>query len=436
MQESLVESSLYLNWLSDFFSRSVLEISVQQAWLNFIYNNSLSGQVVEGEFAPQQDILLACEDVTASRTVLYRYIWASNEWITLDQFDEATMFMVSTPDDSAVILQQMNLTSPSSLFLWQDGQTTTLLDSSTPETNGYYSIGLMSPDGRKLTMTRFGEAGYLLLDLEECSDSGCQLYSIPGLPEWSPDGSQMILELLQDSFNAPEINGLARVDRSGMIANIWGRGFAFAPFWLGEEEYGYIQYGEQAGIYAALVADDEPQLLLAEADLLQAIPEAERPDSLIIQEASPNPANHNILAVTAFYEDQDERRSYLFLWNRPVGELIPVGFLSQVVAGLAVWLSNGEWLVVPTYHTRLSGEGASQTYSYQLYHVSGEGRPITVGRGEVLPLDRSIDSEWLAFPNNRYVELIGLKHTLSGNRPYRRLLPHTFTNCRSALFIW
>jgi hypothetical protein len=436
MQQSLTEFGAYLNWINDKLTGTVADRTIQHAWLNFIYGRSLSGQVAEGEFIPQQKILLACE--SGFTTFLHRYDWASNEWVTLDRFDQATLFMASTPNDSAVIFQGSYLESSSTLFVWQDGQTTTLLDSSTPEMSGFYFIGLMAPDGRKLTMTRFGEEGYLLLDLEECSNTGCQLYTISGLPEWSPDGSQMILELLQQTENTRENVGLSRIDKAGQVAHVWGQGSAFAPFWLGEEEYGYIQSGEQAGVYAALVADDEPQLLLSGEDLLQTLPEDERPDSFAIQEVLPNPANRNILAITTYFRDQNGDGSHLFLWNRPSGELTLVASLDQVFAGLAVWLSNGEWLSVPTFPTSSPVGGLNLTYSYYLYHVSGEGESIVLTPNQDLGFqlpDRSIDGRWLLLLNNRYIELVAPNQTITGNRPYRRLLTHNFNNCHNALFI-
>lgn len=438
MQQSLTEFGDYRNWINDKFTGTVADLTVQQAWLNFIYGRSLSGQIAAGQFIPPQDILLACEDITASTTFLYRYNWAANEWVALDQFNEAIMFMVSTPDDSAVILQSGNPGMYTPLFLWQDDQITTLLDSSTPELSGYYFIGLMSPNGRKLTMFNNSLDGYSLLDLDQCDATGCQLYTIPGLPEWSPNGSQMILELLQETESASPFAGLSRLDSAGQVAHVWGQDVAFAPFWLGEEAYGYVQYGEQAAIYAAAVADDEPQLLLSGEDLLQAIPEEERPDSLTIQEVIPNPANHNILAVTAFYSDRNENGSYVFLWNRPSGELFPVSVAGQVLAGLAGWLSNGEWLIVPAYQIGSFTESVMPTLTFYLHHVSGEGRPITLSAnqdfGFPLP-ERSIDGRWLLLLNSGHIELIAPNQTITGNRPYRRLLTHDFNNCRSALFI-
>jgi hypothetical protein len=83
--------------------------------------------------------------------------------------------------------------------------------------------------------------------------------------------------------------------------------------------------------------------------------------------------------------------------------------------------------------------GEFSPWSYYLFHVSGQDQPITLARDENAsfpPYDRSTDSEWLVIPRTRYLEVVGLKHTLDGNRPYRRLLAHTFNNCRSALFTW
>jgi hypothetical protein len=156
---------------------------------------------------------------------------------------------------------------------------------------------MMTPDGRKLTMTdQNQEEGFAILDLEACTDQGCQLIPVPGIPRWSPNGSHALLEVVDRSENF-RIIGLARIDNTGQYIELSEPGFS--PFWFSDEAYGFVKFGEQAGIYSAPVATDEPRLELDQDTLIQAFPEDQRPNSLIIQAVTPNPANRNILAVTS-----------------------------------------------------------------------------------------------------------------------------------------
>ncbi|MFZ0546394.1 MAG: hypothetical protein WAM60_13195 [Candidatus Promineifilaceae bacterium] len=437
MQTSLLDSDSFLNWINDALAGTLNQRSVRQAWLNFIYYNSLSGQVASGTFTPPEDVLLACNNEGSTGTDLYRYDWNTETWQTEDRLDEPVLIMVSTEDDSGMIVQAGFSEDDLFTVLWRNGEETPLLDRNQLEGDSYYFFGWMSPNRRWLLLAQNSEDfGVSVLDLNSCDGSGCQVTPLPGLPQWSPDSSQMLIQYINTSGNADNFAELSRVDSAGQIISLSGSGTS--PFWFSNEEYGYISYGIHSEVYGALTADDQPQLLLSKEDLLQMIPEEERPKSLNFLEVLPNPATPNILAIIASFQSPQANDNYIYYWNRPTGELALVGTLNEIYIGSAEWLPNGEWLSVMTADPLSLVSDSSLPWSYYLYHGSGEGQPIVVGREAeytYLSLDHTLDGNWVVVPRENYVEVVGLEHMVSDNQPYRRLLSYNFTNCRNAAFI-
>jgi hypothetical protein len=439
MLQSLIESENYIGWLNDLLNSNVYDVTVQQAWLNFIYGKSLSGQVVEAQTRPAQDILMRCENVSSPQTALYRYDWVGKDWQLLDQFDPPILFMESLPDDSAVIIQPQNLKAPMSTFLWQENAIKPLNQELDQELASYYYIGRMAPNGHALVMIAFDQSGesYALLDLENCTDDGCNLNLVPGLPQWSPNSAQMILEEVAHEERVSRIVGLTRVDQAGQTHQLSERGFS--PFWFSDEEYGYIEIGRNPGVYAAQVTDDNPQRLLDDQTLLRALPEDIRPEELLLRSVEPNPYDRNILAITTVTTEVINNDVYLFLWNRLTGELDYLAYLDQITIGLTEWLPGGEWLLLPTFQSSESGQGISFPWSYYLFNTALNTPPIIVTSSEIRGfsgLDYSVDGEWLITPKTDFLELINLPQDVGENRPYRQFIPHQYNNCQEALFIW
>lgn len=439
MQQSLGTAEFYTTWIDEILTEEVADASLQQAWLNFIYGRSLSGQVAEGTFAPRQDILLQCENISQPRSVLYRYNWSNDSWQEIDRFDEPTLFIDTMPDDSGLVVQQGSFEGVTSTFVWRNGERVRVFDGSPEEVNGYYFFGHMSPNGNQLFMTKLGvSVGNSVLDLEDCGENGCNIEPVPGRPVWSPNGSQVLYELLEPQEEFQAIVGVGRINSDGELIVLTNIGFS--PFWLSEEEYGFVTFGEAAGVYSALTADDQPKLLLTQDDLLQTLPEEGRPDSLDIHRVAPNPANRNLLSIDGYFVGKNQNESYQFLWNRLTGETKLLGVLRRVIVGPGGWHSNGEWMVLPAFETEnLSPENSSVPYSYYVFHVSGERKPIILRQDDELsspPLDQTIDGDWLVIAKSNYLELVALKHLVGDNVPYRRLLAHDFNRCRNALFVW
>ncbi len=440
MRQSLIESNSYPDWLNELLVDDFLDVKVQQAWLNYIYGSSSSGQVVQAQTVPEQDILLSCEQISSPRTVLYGYDWSSEDWLTLDEYDQPTQFIDTLPDDSAVIIQRGNFDGPKSTFLWQNGLENILYNDLEQDPSKILRINSIGPNGRNLFMLNFAQDNqtFAILDLEDCDETGCQLKSISGFPEWSPDSSQMILQLFgQTEERTSSLAGITRIDRAGNFHPLSAQGFS--PFWFSKEEYGYVEIGRNPGIYTAQVANDEPQLLINDEDLRQAIPEDERPETLVIRDAQLNPTNNNLIAITAFNTGVIDNNIYFFRWNRLSGETVLLAFLERVVVGFSEWLPSGEWLLVPTFQNQRPGGDSTLPWSYYLFNIDPTIAPFVVSRSEFSGfdgLDYSFDGKWLISPNVGFLELVNLSVTTNDNLPYRQMLPYQFNDCREALFIW
>jgi hypothetical protein len=437
LQQSLLTSRSYVDWVAEALTISIVDVSVRQAWLNFLYNSSLSGRVAEGTYAPQQDILLACETISSPRTRLYRYGWDAGEWIEADQFEEELFFIDSVPDDSAVVIQHAIGEEPGSTYIWQDDRKRLLLDGTNPEQAGYYFVGDISPNGRKLVMVDQiqDEITYYILDLDTCENANCRPVAVPGFPLWSPDSSQFLVPLIEEGDGSQTIFRVGRMDEAGNFYHISDN--SYTSFWLGEDEYGFVSYIEELAIYGANTADDEPYLLMKVEELLPFVDEAERPESLVLQAADPNPANRNIIAITAYQFDGNQASILIFYWNRATGEIIHHSTIEAASVGQTGWLPGGEWLVVGTF--KQSSLGSSSLWTYYLFNVMGETQPIELLSDQNLAFpfyDRTMDGNWLVISHPNYLEIIGLEALVADNRPYRRLLWHNYQNCRNGLFIW
>lgn len=439
LQQSLLVSGSYVNWVAEALTISIVDVSVRQAWLNFIYNSSLSGRVAVGSYAPEEDILLACQTITSPRTRLHRYDWVSEQWVEADRFEEALFYVDSLPDDSAVVVQNTIGDEPGSTYMWENGRKRLLLDGTNPEQAGYYFIGSVSPNGRKLLMVDQiqDEIGYYVLDLDECENSDCRPVAVPGFPQWSPDSSQFLLDLIEEVNDVQTVFNVGRVDEDGNL--FWISENSYSPFWLGDDEYGFIRFVDGSAIYGASTADDEPYLLLKAEDLLPFVAETERPESLVIERADPNPANRNIIAITTIHINGLRPSILLFYWNRATGEIKHHSTIEAAPVGQTVWLPGGEWLVLGTFRGQQPSLSSSMLWTYYLVNISGETQPMQLFRDQDLAFpffDRTVDGNWLVISHPDYLEVVGMKHLVVDNRPYRRLLAHNFTNCRNALFIW
>jgi hypothetical protein len=346
------------------------------------------------------------------------------------------MFMYALPDDSAIVLQQGSFTEPQTL-LWQNGTIRPLIGPDTQGNSLYYFGGQFSPDGRTLTMASVNSQGFALLNLNQCSFDDCPLVTIPDWPYWSPDSSQMLVDIRQNTENPVQPLGVLRFNRQGeRLDGIIGNN----PFWLNDQEYGFTLSGDPDTLQYASIASGETGLLLSADALRNALPEEERPDVMKIWRAAPNPADPDILAIQA-YADNTVAGSplYLFLWNRASGTVDSLAVYHNATWINVGWRSGGRWLALPV--SELPNNPASSRVSpwdFYYYELGGESQPVIIsGSPEITfpRLEPSLDGQWLLMPHYDYLELINLDYQVGSGQPYRRFLPHNAGNCREALFV-
>ncbi|HKZ87341.1 MAG TPA: hypothetical protein VJ793_27260 [Anaerolineae bacterium] len=381
---------------------------------------------------PEQDIETYCVEDFGRGGSLYRYDPKLNTW-SRELFNLVFGMMMPLPDGSGVILQEQASIAdeaPTRIVLWQRG-TKRVLHENLPNSTPVYATGEIDPSGQYLVVYAsrdpFGSATtYHLLDLNNCSPSGCELRELAGWPTWSPDGSQSLVVL---PFTAPDT--LIRGDRLGLPVTELGEGQS--PFWLDDETYGYIRrepttlITRTSEMIIASSADDVPRLLLDSASLAAMPPGDEwwHTDSYV----TVNPEDTNLLLITTYAFDQSSRASsgqasgtvFNLLFDRRSNEIRRQWQSSfDRTISIVSFSPDGRWLLMDeldrarsmwSIHMYDVKRGDTKTFSFALPANSSYAFP-TYGW--------SADGRWLAILSD------GVLHLVAPDHDYQRsALPHS-----------
>lgn len=165
------------------------------------------------------------------------------------------------------------------LFDWRGESITPILDSGMLPAayRSYTFTDHTDPAGEQLVLAQgheSREARYALASVGDCRAGNCDLQSIPGWPIWSPDSRHAIF--VSDIWRAsnheqvPLLLGGPSGDQAEPVAE------GYLPFWLNNENYGYVQRQPVPAIWTANVANDQPRLLV-ELDTFEPILTPEYP---------------------------------------------------------------------------------------------------------------------------------------------------------------
>ena len=374
---------------------------------------------------PEQDIQVYCVEDAGQGESLYRYDPALDTW-TQELSNRVFAFIIPLPDGSGVILQEQTSIadeSPIRIVLWQRGKEHVLFENS--PALSVRAAGQFDPTGRYLVTYSYRDPStrydYGLLDLEECGASGCEVIDLGGWPTWSPDGAQTIVYVFQ---SAP--NRLFRGDRLGQPLVEIGEGDA--PFWLGDETYGYVRHEpttlitRTSEVIIVSSADDVPRVLIDSASLAAMLlgDEQRHTDySYVDSYVTVNPADVNLLLITAYAFDQTSLAS----GGQPSGSVFNMLFDRRSREIRRQWQSSfdrtpnvvsfspdGRWLLMDEFdHTR-------SIWSIHLYDVnSGDAKTFTFA----LPANSlyafptygwSADGRWLAILYDGILHLVAPDH--------------------------
>jgi hypothetical protein len=443
MQAHFLDGTVFQIWLRRVMSldSSAEAMALENSWSRFLQARVLASQTSPPIGWPDEDLLLMCarEWLGAS---LYRYHPAGDAW-TRVAADRPFLLMTPLPGGLGALLVEGVIGSDDSLeqwrtILWQDGREVEL--GAVPV---FQFISLPpDPAGQYLPLLGFNvELNTLsarLLDLESCRSAGCRLLPIPGLPVWSPDGSQTILAPATFFFE----EGPTPLQRGGRLGEdpVPLRP-GTRPFWLDETTYGYLPETPARAVAVAGTTDDEPVLLLQTAELAAFLPEDVDSEHLFIDDAAATAAGSLLLLVRRqpggpSLHPPAQADFYLLAYDYASGALDRLAqWAGQGNMGGPLPLSfspDGRWLLVSQLGQLGTGlASVSNLYLYDLRHNRMEHLQSSVGESgaRISMVDWSPDGQWFA----RLVE-DGLVLTAPGHE-YDFLAPHDFGPCMGVAWL-
>ena len=382
---------------------------------------------------PDQDIMLLCVE-GLTRSSLYRYSPAQDIWTKeFSGRDIDAMYPLPT-GDGVILHARADGPTPARLTLWQNGRERLLFSGETR--NAYiYAYGTTDMSGRNLLIginILQGAPTMALLDINSCNEEGCAWYSLSSWPVWSPDGSQTILNRWQDGM-------LYRGDAQARQRDEIGEGYF--PFWLDNETFGYVRLEHTAGttrtweIVATNIATDETNVLLGSEKLSALLPEDERDDDFGVNYIAVNPANPNLLLLTAYtFDRRTVSSSFMptqyhgFLLDRQSGD---VSLLSQPQTGwdTVLFSPDGRWLVMLTYDLARSmwtltlrdvTTGETETFSFSSSTAPPETYPS---------FEWSAGGRWLSILNG------GILHLIAPGYDYHQTIVAPSPGCTLAAWV-
>lgn len=435
--------------------------SLDNEWWHFAFTETLLAQQKKALplDLPDQDIALLCTSGTnfdATTTMsLSRFDTEgdiSQEMLTYNGFVLFNPFL----DDSGVVVQSLDLaeTNEWQTEIWQfEGERTLLVN----EDNMFFSLGQFDPTGQYI-VTFAGEDELatpqpMLIDLTTCADSTCTMLPLPGLPYWSPDGTQTIIGhtnlfdgtaflrngriMLFDAFEPPNIVNFWAGDALGQLPHeepdVLGTGYS--PFWLNNDTFGFVRYHSETGepevVIRQMVADtaesEQLETVLTMADIQALIPDSIRAPATI-RYVITHPAQPDKLFTVAL--DALGREAYVFALDRISGTL-DLRLQSQIQPFHSLGFSpNGRWLVLIGNDDESIGE-TSTLYFHDI--EANETQTYISDYGSFMfssLYDWSLDGNWVMFlVNDRVVSMVAPAYD------YQLVFAHDQGNCTSMAWI-
>jgi len=239
--------------------------SLNEAWWLYAFSNSLP---MNGSLSgdAEEDIYMVCTSVegnTSDPSVLYRFQPESALWRELYRVN-GFIWMSPLPNPRTMLLQEFSwLDQRWQAGIWQNDRLAEVYSAANEYT---VSFGETNPAGDLMITYAFDQEGSgdraFVVDPTNC-DGLCTTSELPGLPTWSPDGSQAIYAgrgaWLADTttlFNANGryvlMSGSGRFQEQPLSlgsgeatsrTDFIDVGYGYSPFWLDEQTFGFIQDG-------------------------------------------------------------------------------------------------------------------------------------------------------------------------------------------------
>jgi hypothetical protein len=442
MQRQLNQEADYWGWLrtvvGDNYPNNNMVFATD--WLDFAYRQTPSAQTGPSIPWPEQDIQLTC--AASPGKALYQYDFATASWAQTFVHPQATDVrnaLSSLPDGDGYLVQ-----TASQIILWRDGEESVVYEEKlgNPRVWSFHVSGF-DPTGRYLVMVAyiFGEEPmfeYRLIDLERCDRAGCDFWPLPGRPIWSPDGRQALFAV-EPGDDVAAVDPVYRAwyftlyhgdPRAESLVEV---GPGNWPAWLDNERYSYsrLRSDEPGGkqeveVVIARASDHTPQVVLRGADLLNAIPPAERPEQIYPLEAQELATNKNRLLLTAFTslpssssQLTDGPFYHFLLDTAPDGARVEkiVSLLHSDTPSYFVSPLDGRWSAIVVPHD----DGRIDSTIHLLNLESGQS--IALSSSDLRSIAWSADGQWYLQGYERYLLLVAPEYE------YQYLIQHDFLSC-------
>ncbi len=399
---------------------------------------------------PMQDIQLLCTTTQEDnrQNFLYRYQLDTQIWEE-ELFKDAFVYMIPLTTDEETLLIEYSAADgeqQTRIGTWNNNMQQRLLQNNEQFRNMSGQMPLSEAYLHTYYNAIIGDSAsrqHVLLDLNDCDESGCNEIAIPGMPFWSPSGEQAVFvdaEFISAPYRLADgriwINGrpslanprgLYRGDASGQDVEPIETKQAYSPFWLDEQTYGFVEREvlSYQTIMLASTADDKPVPLLTTDDLLVALPEDAVASQVRIDYIVPHPTNNNQLFIVLQTFDFF---GYVLLYDRLSGTVeyrIELGSMRNHVSGFS---PNGRFLI--TTSNKLA-QGINGIDHFVTLHDIENNRtqnflvnPADVGIR--LNFDWSVNGEWMAMILDD-----GLLQLYAPEHDYGIVLEHDFNGCHA-----
>ena len=436
--------------------------SLDQAWWMFALQGSLDGGDPPAPL-PDESLYLACSAEEASQrggpAAVYRYNVGDESWEHMLSV-EGFVWMSPLPTANTLLMQEFALADETwRTNVWRDQASHPLYKT---DTGFSISFGETDPAGRYLVTYAWEpdqeQTNALLLDLDTCTDEGCDYSHLQGLPIWSPDGQLAIYGgdqstlpnntiitnervIIFDPAKSFVDGPLTLADSPKLNSNVRGQsiGTGYAPFWLDDQTYGYIRVirngilgptmGEE--IVVGTTDNDFRQSVISSDELFQFLPADQDPRRVTLAYVAPHPIDRELIFIVAV--DEVQKMAYVFSFD--LG-LRTTSLRLQVRYDLNHSFSfspDGRYLIVTGRDQDIEGLGDDSGVLY-LHNIAAN---TTVPFAIRLPFflssvtyDWTDDSQWLmlAMDDN----LIAL---VSPDDRYIKPITHTFGTCTSVAWL-
>lgn len=415
------QSASFESWAKSVASLYWLDIqALERLWLAKQYPEPGVALEAPPIPLPKQNIALICQNLKTSGYELYTYDINTNRQELIGLAGFYNPYMQALPNDENFAVGYHNSSNTEAiLMLWQDGTPTTIRWRRAFDLPDSYPIGL-NPKGDLLLLGGEGGVGGVI-DHERCQDDGgCGYETVDGLPHWSPNGRNTIVQSSVDIFGKGSggIGILQVSDRRGQrpsrevlqtTAVLLGNGHS--PTWISINEVAWVSEGaspEQQMILRSNIEDIAPEPVLSLDALRAALPDAFVYQDLAFNSILSHPLKSNHLLITTAVSNPNTAPNFLLEYDleTETGRILDV-FNSRLFPDLKVQkLSPNDRFGLITYFNQEREQNELLVYDFETGRQQLYAMDKSYPRPTHWYADWSADGAWLLTTQGGYLRII------------------------------